>query len=92
VVLRITCGVWEYEGMSSAEADGESGASADERDLGWGGREWSDARDDCEGTDGRDGADGAGGAEGTAGSGDSEDPDLERLRADRPPHHEERER
>jgi hypothetical protein len=41
-------------------------SSSDERDTGWGGREWADSEDS--------------------------DPDLERLRADRPPHHEERER
>lgn len=46
----------------------ESPSSADERDLGWGGREWADGE----------------------GSG-ADDPDLERLGADRPPHHEERE-
>jgi hypothetical protein len=63
--------------MPSAERDGASGAGADERDVGWGGREWAEGRD---------------GREGTGGSGDSEDPELERLRADRPPHHEERER
>jgi hypothetical protein len=50
-------------------ADRESPASADERDQGWGGREWADRKD----------------AKGT-------DPDLERLLAERPPHHEERER
>jgi hypothetical protein len=57
--------------MTTRSPDGESGPSADERDIGWGGRDWE--RDDPEGTGG-------------------EDPDLERLRADRPPHHEERER
>jgi hypothetical protein len=51
-------------------ADRDSPASSDERDLGWGGREWADRED---------------------GPPDA-DPDLERLRAERPPHHEERER
>jgi hypothetical protein len=54
--------------MTSGEADPPSGVSSDERDTGWGGREW--ASDE---------------------SGE-EDPDLERLRADRPPHHEDRDR
>lgn len=54
--------------MASAENDGASGASADERDVGWGGRDWVDDEDDQ----------------------GSEAADLERLRADRPPHHEER--
>jgi hypothetical protein len=57
--------------MTTRSPDGESGPSADERDVGWGGRDWE--RDDPDGPDG-------------------EDADLERLRADRPPHHEERER
>ena len=51
--------------MTGQPPDPESETSADERDLGWGGREWADS--DREGG--------------------SEDPDLERLRADRPPHH-----
>ncbi len=54
--------------MSTPSPDGASGPSADESDVGWGGRDWE--RDDPEGGDA----------------------DLERLRADRPPHHEERER
>ena len=54
--------------MNTPSSDGESGPSADERDVGWGGRDWE--RDDADG----------------------EDEELERLRADRPPHHEERER
>ena len=54
--------------MSTSPPDGESGAGADERDVGWGGRDWE--QDDPE----------------------REDPDLDRLRAERPPHHEERER
>jgi hypothetical protein len=57
--------------MTTPSQDGESGPSADERDVGWGGRDWE--RDDPEGA----GGDAA---------------DLERLRAERPPHHEERER
>jgi hypothetical protein len=44
----------------------DSEASSDERDLGWGGRDWDREAD--------------------------EDRDLDRLIADRPPHHEERER
>ncbi len=48
--------------------DAESGSSSDERETGWGEREWD-----------------------RSGSGES-DPDLERLQADRPPHHEDRER
>lgn len=54
--------------MNTPSSDRESGPSADERDVGWGGRDWE--RDDPE----------------------REDADLERLRAERPPHHEERER
>jgi hypothetical protein len=57
--------------MSTRSPDGESGKavpSADERNAGWGGRDWEN--DDPE----------------------REDADLERLRAERPPHHEERER
>ncbi len=42
--------------------------SSDDRDLGWGGRDWTDS------------------------DGGAEEADLERLRTDRPPHHEERER
>jgi hypothetical protein len=56
------------EAMNTPSSDRESGPSADERDVGWGGRDWE--RDDPE----------------------REDADLERLRAERPPHHEERER
>jgi hypothetical protein len=49
-----------------ADRQRESEASSDERDLGWGGRDWDQETED--------------------------DRDLERLIADRPPHHEERER
>lgn len=55
-------------GMSNRSRDDEPGSSADERDVGWGGRDWE--RDDPE----------------------QDEADLERLRAERPPHHEERER
>ena len=51
----------------SPEREAESPASSDERDLGWGGRDWE-------------------------AGGDGDDRDLERLIADRPPHHEHRER
>lgn len=47
--------------------DAESGSSADERDTGWGERDWDRSAGDI-------------------------DPDVERLQADRPPHHEDRER
>lgn len=63
--------------MASGEADPSSGVSSDERDTGWGGREWAEG--------GRSG-------ETSYESADSDDPDLERLRADRPPHHEDRDR
>jgi hypothetical protein len=53
---------------SPDDESGPSGPSSDERDVGWGGRDWE--HDDPE----------------------REDRDLERLRAERPPHHEERER
>ena len=62
--------------MASGASETPSGASSDEGDLGWGGREWDDGSRSYESSD----------------SGDPEDPDLERLRADRPPHHEERDR
>ena len=62
-------GMSEPSGARPSERDTE--ASSDERDLGWGGREWDRER----------------------GSGEAgDDPDLERLTADRPPHHEDRER
>jgi hypothetical protein len=57
--------------MPSADGDGGSGASADERDVGWGDRDWADEE---------------------ASRAADEDADLERLRAERPPHHEERDR
>jgi len=60
--------------MTASPPDPESETSADDLDLGWGGREWAD------------------GTEEGNGAGGHEDADLERLRADRPPHHEERER
>jgi hypothetical protein len=53
-----------------SSGDRESPASSDERDLGWGGREWADRDDAAPGTD----------------------PDVQRLLAERPPHHEARER
>ena len=61
----------DNEAMSTRSrdrGDDEPESSSDERDVGWGGRDWE--RDD-------------------PGAGDQ---DLERLRAERPPHHEERER
>jgi hypothetical protein len=67
--------------MTSGAADPADGTSSDERDTGWGGREWAEggrSRETSYETADSD-------------SGD-EDPDLERLRADRPPHHEDRDR
>lgn len=74
-----TLSVTRQDGPMAAEARGAGEPvdpaaipSDDDRDVGWGGRDWADR----------------------AGSGESGgvDPDLERLLADRPPHHEERER
>lgn len=70
--------------MVSGAADPFAGSSSDERDLGWGGREWADGRRN----DDPDNETDTGGETDT----DPTDPDVERLRADRPPHHEERER
>jgi hypothetical protein len=58
----------DNEVMSTPSGDDQPASSSDERDVGWGGRDWE--RDDPS----------------------KEDPDLDRLRDDRPPHHEERER
>jgi hypothetical protein len=74
-VPQITSSSWqdgEVPGPASTPSpgpawDAESGTSSDEREQGWGERDWD--RSESE-----------------------EDPDEKRLREDRPPHHEERER